>query len=267
MKKELKTFISFIVYSFLPYIIVYLYKFLPYKKDIPNEMDLLIIINTVLDIVFFVIFILLSKDIFKNNKKLNDGSKDRISENVALIIHVSIMFYIAKIASAMLVGFLTYIFKLDTLSINQQVVEATFKSAPLVMFITGTFLAPVVEELVFRGAVRRIIKNKKVFVIVSGLIFGLVHVLEYSLPIFMILITGYLIDMVVSSSLNKKMKVKLSICTIMSINPSEAVNSIAYIIAGMAFAAIYAKYDNIYLNIGIHAINNLLGYIVLFTYL
>ena len=53
----------------------------------------------------------------------------------------------------------------------------------------------------------------------------------------------------------------------MSINPSEAVNSIAYIIAGMAFAAIYAKYDNIYLNIGIHAINNLLGYIVLFTYL
>ena len=35
--------------------------------------------------------------------------------------------------------------------------------------------APIVEETLFRGCIRRFIKNDKLFIIVSALVFGLLH--------------------------------------------------------------------------------------------
>ncbi len=45
------------------------------------------------------------------------------------------------------------------------------------MFITAGILAPIVEELTFRKAIGGIFKNKWLFCFISGLIFGLLHVL------------------------------------------------------------------------------------------
>lgn len=47
---------------------------------------------------------------------------------------------------------------------------------PLLMLIlVGSIIAPINEELVFRGALRRIFRNEKVFIIISAIVFGLIH--------------------------------------------------------------------------------------------
>ena len=50
---------------------------------------------------------------------------------------------------------------------------------------------------------------------------------------------------------------------IKSLNISETINSISYIALGMYLAYLYIKEDNIIINIGVHALNNILSMIAL----
>ena len=52
-----------------------------------------------------------------------------------------------------------------------------------------------------------------------------------------------------------------------TIELSEAINSLLYITMGVYLAIIYVKYDNIYLNIACHMINNFLSYMMLLALL
>lgn len=63
----------------------------------------------------------------------------------------------------------------DSVSSNQ----AILNSLPL-WFVApiAVIYAPLVEEAVFRGSVRRLIKNDIVFIVVSGLLFGILHTLS-----------------------------------------------------------------------------------------
>ena len=47
---------------------------------------------------------------------------------------------------------------------------------------------------------------------------------------------------------------------------NEIINSISYIAMGMYLAYIYAKENNIYINIGVHSLNNILSMIVLLLF-
>ena len=82
--------------------------------------------------------------------------------------------------------------------------------------------APIVEELIYRGFFRKIIKNDKLFILISGFIFGLAHVIGSKSLIQYI----YIID---------------------------------YSLCGMYLANLYSKYNNIYLNILAHFIFNFMG--------
>ena len=53
------------------------------------------------------------------------------------------------------------------------------------------------------------------------------------------------------------------IIKIKSLNISEVINSISYIALGMYLAYLYIKEDNIIINIGVHALNNILSMIAL----
>lgn len=59
---------------------------------------------------------------------------------------------------------------------NEQSVQSMIASLPWLMVINAGFLAPIVEELVFRKSYEHLIKNKVIYIIISGLIFGLAHV-------------------------------------------------------------------------------------------
>lgn len=60
---------------------------------------------------------------------------------------------------------------------NEQTVQSMISSLPWLMLINAGILAPINEEIIFRKSFKSVIKNKWFFVLVSGFVFGLMHVL------------------------------------------------------------------------------------------
>lgn len=59
---------------------------------------------------------------------------------------------------------------------NENAVQGMIDVSPFLMLLTAGVIAPIVEELTFRKAFQNVIKNKTIFVLTSGIIFGLLHV-------------------------------------------------------------------------------------------
>ena len=63
---------------------------------------------------------------------------------------------------------------------NEQAVQSMISSLPWLMVINAGFIAPIIEEIIFRKAFKNIFKNKWLFIVSSGIIFGLMHVITSS---------------------------------------------------------------------------------------
>ena len=104
---------------------------------------------------------------------------------------------------------------------NQQSVIETLIEAPFYTFIITVFIAPILEELVFRLSFRKIFaKTNILFIFFSGLLFGCMHVL------------GSLENLV------------------------DLLFIIPYSIPGFIFAYLYTKSKNIFVPISLHFIHN-----------
>ena len=60
---------------------------------------------------------------------------------------------------------------------NESLVRESIKLAPLYMLFTCSIVAPIFEEMVFRRSLYGLIKHKWLFILLSGLSFGLLHVI------------------------------------------------------------------------------------------
>ena len=110
---------------------------------------------------------------------------------------------------------------------NQIALQNSFNSNPVFIAILAMFYAPIAEELMFRGVFRKFIKNKKLFVIVSGVVFGLMHVIDDSKTL------------------------------------AEFSYVFVYSILGIYLAGIYARTNNLCTNIFMHFMQNTLSIIVM----
>lgn len=108
---------------------------------------------------------------------------------------------------------------------NQIALQNLFNSNPVFIAILAMFYAPIAEELMFRGVFRKFIKNEKIFVIVSGVVFGLMHVIDDSKTL------------------------------------AEFSYVFVYSILGIYLAGIYAKTNNLCTNIFMHFMQNTLSVI------
>ncbi|HAX02992.1 MAG: hypothetical protein A2Y45_06125 [Tenericutes bacterium GWC2_34_14] len=107
-------------------------------------------------------------------------------------------------------------------SVNQRaIISAVTSSTGILMIISAVFIGPIIEELVFRKALFGLIKNNTVALLVSTVVFGLIHVVgEASLA-------------------------------------EALVNGVAYFVMGFVFGFIYLKSDrNIVIPTIVHIINN-----------
>ena len=181
--------------------------------------------DTFIELILTIIIILLYKKCLRKDIvlfKLN--KKDYINK----ILNYFILFIVIKISSSLITGFLSVILGYDLVdSENQSAIISLTKSAPLMMLISTTILAPIVEEGVFRLSLRKIIDNKTLFILISGLIFGLMHIFPTDLPTSLALIY-----------------------------------SITYVAMGFYLAYIYTETENIWFVIFIHALNNLFSMII-----
>ena len=62
-------------------------------------------------------------------------------------------------------------------SANEEAVQNIIKQVPIYMIFSTIIYAPFVEELIFRKSIRDIIDNDYLYIIISGLTFGLLHVI------------------------------------------------------------------------------------------
>ena len=283
MSNKSKTIITMLIYFLIPILASLFLKYVMGYTLSSTNIKAIAYYNIALDIIFFVIILLINKDIIKNRVKFKDKN-----EFFKLLVLYTALFFVLKIISAIYIAVVSFLFGIEiTDPNNQEMIIELFKQFPISMIITGAFLVPVTEELIFRGSIKRVINNKKLFIVISGLTFGLVHVFRYDFLILIILIYGVILDMIITSKIDKGKKIKLSIIStllmvfvmlslihilsgdlikyIITIDPVEALNSIVYIAGGVYLAYIYQKYDNIYLNIGCHMLNNFISYMLLFT--
>lgn len=113
------------------------------------------------------------------------------------------------------------LFTTTTTSQNQQTIVETLGQAPIYTFIITVFIAPILEELVFRLSFRKIFAHTNIlFIIFSGLLFGSMHVL------------GTLENFI------------------------DLLFIIPYSIPGFIFAYVYTKSKNIFIPISLHFIHN-----------
>ncbi len=104
---------------------------------------------------------------------------------------------------------------------NEAIIREQFQISPIYIFVSAVLFAPVLEELIFRQSFRNIINNKWLFIIISGLVFGGMHVFNGE--------NITLIDMLYI---------------------------IPYSVPGMAFAYMLYKTDNIFVPMGFHMFHN-----------
>lgn len=63
-------------------------------------------------------------------------------------------------------------------SSNQQLLNTMFKKVPLISLLLSTIYAPFVEENIFRLSLSNLIKNRSLFIIISGFLFGILHMID-----------------------------------------------------------------------------------------
>lgn len=153
-----------------------------------------------------------------NNKDLEKNIKD-ISKNYKKYIKKYFKYYLLALLIMMLSNFIINIIN-PGIAGNEQEIRNTLQKAPIYMFFSAVIFAPFTEEMVFRKAIRNIIKNDTIFIITSGLIFGGLHVIG-------------------------------NINTI-----TDLLYIIPYSTPGIIFAYILTKTDNIFVPIGFHFLHN-----------
>ena len=114
---------------------------------------------------------------------------------------------------------INFIFPVN-IATNEQGVREIISAIPLVSFFSISLLAPIAEELTFRKSFKDCFKGKWLFILMSGVVFGILHVI---------------------GSFN-------SLYDLLYFIPYSAL--------GIAFATIYYKTDNIVASIFAHCFHN-----------
>ena len=191
--------------------IIYLYLFINILVlyELPHSNILLFcLFNLISLIIFFIEDIKQSIIAFKNN----------IGKYITYILtNYAIMIMISGIL------FTIFTIIIGNISTNEQLIN---QESTIYLLLFGCIYAPIAEELLFRGCLRKIIKNDLLFILVSGIGFGAWHVIGYDQ-----LLIQYLY-----------------------IIPYSAI--------GICLSYVYSKTNNLTTNIGIHFLNNLIATIL-----
>lgn len=165
--------------------------------------------NIVLLLILFLIF---RKDIIKEWKKF----KLNFLEN----IDTGIKYWLVGLAIMMGSNIIINIVMNLGQAANEQAVQQMISALPWLMFINAGIIAPCTEELIFRKSFRKAFPNKWLFILISALVFGSLHVV-----------------------------------TSMT-SPIELLYIIPYGALGGAFAYMYQKTDTIFTSITMHMFHN-----------
>ena len=214
-KNELKYIIKGISVIFL-YFFVSLFKDIPFilmhinTANLPSHIAIMynLAVEILMITVIFTIFDKEIKDAFNDIKKKHyTYFKDNLKYYIIGLI--------VMMASNMLINILG-----GGTSTNETTIRNEFTVFPIYIFISAAILAPLLEESVFRLAFRAIFKNDFLYITVSSLVFGSLHL--------------------IGTPINELLPLYL----------------LSYCSCGIAFAYMLKKTNNIFVSMGFHFMHN-----------
>lgn len=138
-------------------------------KDVANNLKVQVLLSTFSSFIVSIILLLIyRKELIEEFKKFkSNGIKGFDSGFKCWIVGLVIMF------SSNII--LAVIFKSGGAN-NENIVQSLISALPIIMGIDVCLLAPFNEEIVFRKTLYDVIKDKRILVSASFLLFGLAHV-------------------------------------------------------------------------------------------
>lgn len=104
----------------------------------------------------------------------------RMKKNIFKTLDNSLKYYLLGILGMIITNLLiAFLFK-ESGADNERLVQNMITSSPYIMLITAGIIGPIIEELIFRKAFMDAFKSKWLFILLSGLIFGAMHVIGTS---------------------------------------------------------------------------------------
>ena len=100
-----------------------------------------------------------------------EGKKDKM-KNLDTGFRCWFLGFVVMIVSNLFIAFLLP----KAVAGNEESVQEIIQAAPWVSLISTGLLAPFIEEMTFRKAFRNMISNDRLFILISGIIFGGLHV-------------------------------------------------------------------------------------------
>ena len=197
-------------YFLLPTLIKYSIAYLV-NGSLSEEVS--VILSIIIEVLTLaVILLLFNKRIKENYIDLKKNHKKYFSKYFKFyLIGLAIMY----ISNAILI----FVFN-GGLAGNEESIRSILLVHPIYVYISAVLMAPSVEELVFRGAIKNIIPNSILYILCSGLIFGGMH------------LVGNVTSII------------------------DLLYIIPYSSLGIAFAYIYSKTDNIFVTMMLHTMHN-----------
>jgi len=198
-------------------LLVYFSQFI-WSLFIPENITLskIVTINVIFDIIMLILVLIIFYPKFKRDFISFKNNHKAYFSFVLPKLGIMYLIYFG-------VSFVSVSLAQSSTSINQE----TLESLPLLYTIPAAILwAPIVEEILFRGCIRRFIKNNTIYIIVSALIFGLLHTINETSLLNMLALT------------------------------------IPYATLGGFYAYLYSKTDNILNNILCHSFHNTVAILI-----
>ena len=210
IKERIKFILIFLLYLlYSDIIIIILTKLGVNIKVLPNNLKIAImfLINLSLMIMLFIFY---SKSIKENLKDLKLNFKSYIKDNFKYYVIGLLIMIISNIIIS---------FFIEGNSTNETLIREYINIMPIYMIFSSCIYAPFTEEMVFRKSLRNCFNNKVLYILLSGLIFGSMHLLSAS-------------------------------------NLIELVFLIPYSSLGCVFAYMYYKTNNIFVPMTFHMVHN-----------
>jgi len=221
----IKLLISFLIFFNIGYILLFILGL--FNKNMNNIGDkTLVLLEFIISLIIFIISLLLYyKEFKKDYKEFKKNIENKIWYILKMFVVFMVVKYIVSFMSLLILELLGM--DIESLSsVNQNTINEYAKINPILVALIASFIGPIYEEIIFRLGIKKVVRNKYLFIVFSGLIFGLLHIFP----------------------LDENISLTLGL-----------IQSISYVTMGIFLAYIYEKKKNIFYSIGLHILNNLLG--------
>lgn len=178
-----------------------------------------VIFSFIVNLLFLLLMIIVYSKTLKKDFKL--FFKDFFTN-----IEISIKYWLIGFSVMIISNLIIIVITNGAIASNEEQVRSLIDISPLYMLFSVSIYAPLTEELLFRKGFRDFINNKWLYIIISGCVFGGLHVIGS--------ITG----------------------------PIDLLYLIPYCSLGIAFAYTYYKTNNIFSTICMHSIHNTMAIIL-----